>query len=104
MTYSKISQHILQHGVRNKGFKQELKLLELNTFQKKKLQRCTFSLKFINILTMDLSGIPTPHMDWESNNLPASWKKFKQHCELIFAGPLKQKSEEVKVTYLLMDW
>ena len=51
---------------------------------------------------MDLSGIPTPHMDWESNNLVASWKKFKQHCELIFAGPLKQKSEEVKVTYLLL--
>ena len=51
---------------------------------------------------MDLSGIPTPHKDWESNNLPASWKKFKQHCELIFAGPLKQISEEVKVTYLLL--
>ena len=51
---------------------------------------------------MDLSGIPTPHMDWESTNLTVSWKKFKQHCELIFAGPLKQKSEEVKVTYLLL--
>ena len=51
---------------------------------------------------MDLSGIPTPHMDRESNNLPASWTKFKQHCEVIFAGPLKQKSEEVKVTYLLL--
>ena len=51
---------------------------------------------------MDLSGIPTPKFDWESTNLPEQWRKFKSHIELIFDGPLKEKSEEVKVNYLLL--
>ena len=51
---------------------------------------------------MDLSGIPQPRMDWESGNLPEAWKAFKQHVELVFEGPIKEKPEEVKVTYLLL--
>ena len=51
---------------------------------------------------MDLSGVPTPKFDWESTNLPDQWQKFKSHVELIFNGPLKEKSEEVKVNYLLL--
>ncbi|MCG8047832.1 MAG: hypothetical protein JAY66_19445, partial [Candidatus Thiodiazotropha taylori] len=51
---------------------------------------------------MDLSGIPQPHMDWESGNLPEAWKAFKQHVELVFNGPMKDKPEDVKVTYLLL--
>ncbi|MCG7879449.1 MAG: RNase H-like domain-containing protein, partial [Candidatus Thiodiazotropha endolucinida] len=51
---------------------------------------------------MDLSGIPQPRMDWESSNLPEAWKKFQQHVELVFNGPLKAKTEEVKCTYLLL--
>ena len=53
-------------------------------------------------LNMDLSGIPTPKFDWESTNLPEQWRKFKSHVELIFDGPLKEKSEEIKVNYLLL--
>ena len=51
---------------------------------------------------MELTGIPTPHMDWESSNLPDAWKKFKQHVELIFKGPLSERGEVVKVQYLLL--
>lgn len=50
----------------------------------------------------DLSGIPTPSMDWESSNLPESWKKFVCHVNLIFQGPLKDKDEDVKVNYSLL--
>ena len=53
-------------------------------------------------MKMDLSGIPQPRMDWESSNLPEAWKKFQQHVELVFNGPLKAKTEEVKCTYLLL--
>ena len=47
---------------------------------------------------MELSGVPTPSMDWSSVNLLES--KFRQHAELIFAGTLAEKTEEVHVTYL----
>lgn len=50
----------------------------------------------------DLSGIPTPCMDWDSSNLPEAWKKFTCHVNLIFQGPLKEKEEDVKVNYLLL--
>lgn len=51
---------------------------------------------------MELSGVPTPSMDWSSVNLLESFKKFRQHAELIFAGALAEKTEEVHVTYLLL--
>ena len=50
----------------------------------------------IGDLNMDLSGIRTPKFDWESLNLPEQWRKFESHVELIFDGPLKEKSEEGK--------
>ena len=51
---------------------------------------------------MELCGIPPPTIDWSSSNLPESWKKFEQHVNLIFTGPLKEKAEEEKVSYLLL--
>ena len=51
---------------------------------------------------MDLSGIPTPNFDWESTNSPEQWREFKSHIELVFDGPLEEKSKEVKVNYLLL--
>lgn len=51
---------------------------------------------------MDLTGVPTPVMNWDSANLLETFKKFRQHVELIFLGALKDKEEEVKVTYLLL--
>lgn len=41
-------------------------------------------------------------MDWNSMNLLEAFKKFRQHAELVFAGALKEKDEEVHVTYLLL--
>ena len=50
---------------------------------------------------MDFAGVPSPRMDWESTNLPDAWSKFKQHVELMFAGPLREREEE-KFSYLLL--
>ena len=51
---------------------------------------------------MEMAGIPPPRMDWESSNIPDSWEKFKAHVELIFKGPLKRKTEEDQIAYLLL--
>ena len=51
---------------------------------------------------MEMAGIPPPRMDWESSNLPDSLEKFKAHVQLIFKGPLKGKTEEYQIAYLLL--
>ena len=50
----------------------------------------------------ELTELPTPHMDWSSTDAPQALKKFKNVCELYFSGPLKDKSEEEQVSYLLI--
>lgn len=50
----------------------------------------------------DLAALPVPSMDWHSSDAPQTFKKFKALCELILSGPLKDKSEEEKVKYLLI--
>jgi len=50
----------------------------------------------------ELAGLPTPRMDWSSSDAPQALKKFKNLCELYFSGPLKDKSEEEQVIYLLI--
>ena len=50
----------------------------------------------------DLAGLPTPRMDWSSTDAPQALKKFKNLCQLYFSGPLKDKSEEEQVSYLLI--
>ena len=49
-----------------------------------------------------LAGLPIPRMDWSSTDAPQALKKFKSLCQLYFAGPLKDKSEEEQVSYLLI--
>ena len=51
---------------------------------------------------MDVAGVPSPHMDWDSINLPVAWRKFKLHVELMFKGPFKKRTEEEKCSYLLL--
>lgn len=51
---------------------------------------------------MDLTGIPPPQMDWSNPQLHEAWKSFKQHIELIFSGPLANKDEKAKCSYLLL--
>ncbi len=43
-----------------------------------------------------------PMMNWEATNLPEAWRKFQQHAELMFSGPLKKKGEDEKFSYLLL--
>ena len=51
---------------------------------------------------MDFASIHAPHMNWDSLNLSDAWKKFRQHAELMFSGPLNEKSEKEKCSYLLI--
>lgn len=41
-------------------------------------------------------------MNWDSTNLPEAWRRFKQHAELMFSGPLREKCEQDKCSYLLL--
>ena len=52
--------------------------------------------------TMETAGVPMPIMDWDSSNLPDAWRKFRQHVELMFLGPLSAKKEEERCSYLLL--
>ena len=49
-----------------------------------------------------LNGGNNPFMDWESNDLPGSFKKFKEHAQFMFSGPLEKKSEESKCSYVML--
>ncbi|EDO41234.1 predicted protein [Nematostella vectensis] len=50
----------------------------------------------------ELTGLTSPRMDWNATDLQQALKKFKATVELYFSGPLKSKSEEEKVSYLLI--
>ncbi|XP_014667306.1 PREDICTED: uncharacterized protein LOC106808905, partial [Priapulus caudatus] len=51
---------------------------------------------------MELAGIPVPKMEWDSSNLPEAFKRFKQHIQLVFDGPLTDKDEAVKCKYFML--
>ena len=51
---------------------------------------------------MDLTGVQSPQMDWDPENLPERWKRLRQYVELMFSGPLAAKKEEEKCSYLLI--
>ena len=40
-------------------------------------------------------------MNWQANDLYGEWKRFKQHCQFTFGGPLSNKTEKEKVNYLM---
>ncbi|CAC5425304.1 unnamed protein product [Mytilus coruscus] len=44
----------------------------------------------------------TPCMNWDSGDLPGTWKAFKTHCEFMFQGPLKKKQGDEKCAYLMI--
>ena len=48
----------------------------------------------------ELTGLPIPKLDWNAPDLNQNYKRFKALCELLFKGPLKEKSEEELVSYL----
>ena len=52
---------------------------------------------------MALSGNQCSVMQWEGGNLNENWWRFKQDVEVMFAGPLKSRTEQEKCSYLL-NW
>ena len=42
-----------------------------------------------------------PSMNWNAKDLNKEWKRFKQHCQFTFGGPLSDKTEKAKVNYLM---
>ena len=51
---------------------------------------------------MALSGVDVAKMQWVGGNLRENWRRFKQHAELMFSGPLKSRSEAEKCSHLLI--
>ena len=51
---------------------------------------------------MEFSGIHPPQINWDSPAMTECWTKFKQHADLIFEGPLIDKTKAQKVSYLLL--
>ena len=50
----------------------------------------------------ELTGLPSPRINWSATDLPQALRKFKATGELYFSGPLKEKSEGEKISYLLI--
>lgn len=51
---------------------------------------------------MELNSGQNPRMDWAARDLATAFKRFKEHSEFMFGGPLDKKSEEVKCNYLML--
>lgn len=51
---------------------------------------------------MDILSGAIPRMDWEAQDLESAWKTFKQHADFMFSGPLKEKSEPEKCSFLML--
>ena len=51
---------------------------------------------------MDEHNSKYPRMDWDAKDLPLAFKSFKEHCNFMFGGPLKSKSEEEKCNYVML--
>ena len=50
----------------------------------------------------ELSGLPTPTIDWHAADPSTAFANFKTLCELYFEGPLSAMSEARKIRYLLI--
>ena len=53
-------------------------------------------------IKMDEHNSKYPRMDWDAKDLPLAFKSFKEHCNFMFGGPLKSKSEEEKCNYVML--
>ena len=51
---------------------------------------------------MDEPNAKYPYMDWDAKDLDTAFKSFKEHCDFMFGGPLKAKSDEEKCNYLML--
>ena len=49
-----------------------------------------------------MANVTNPTLNWKATCLNEEWKKFQQHCELMFAGPLKKATKEERAAYVLI--
>ena len=49
-----------------------------------------------------MANATNPTIDWKSTTLNEDWKKFQQHAELMFNGPLKKTTKEERAAYVLI--
>ena len=49
-----------------------------------------------------MAGLAIPTFDWDAEDLPNSFRKFSNYVKLVFSGPLADKPEEIKASYLLL--
>ena len=49
-----------------------------------------------------MANATNPSINWKSTALNEEWKKFQQHCELMFNGPLRKTSKEERAAYVLI--
>ena len=49
-----------------------------------------------------MANVTNPTLNWKATSLNEEWKKFQQHCELMFAGPLKKATKEERAAYVLI--
>ena len=40
-------------------------------------------------------------MNWQTANLATEWRRFRQHCDFTFKGPLATTTQGQKVNYLM---
>jgi len=44
---------------------------------------------------MDLTGVQSPPMDWDAENLPERWKRLRQHAELQWSALGKERGKKM---------
>ena len=49
-----------------------------------------------------MAAATNPTMNWSARNLSEEWRRFEQHAQLMFAGPLKKTGEDERAAYLLI--
>ena len=49
-----------------------------------------------------MAAATNPTMNWSARNLSEEWRRFEQHAQLMFAGPLKKTGGDERAAYLLI--
>lgn len=76
---------------------------ENNNYSQKWHYNCRYGWGHVRDLENGtLTSQLTPRMVWISSNLFEKFKKFGQHSELVFTEALKDKNEDIKLTYFLL--
>ena len=50
----------------------------------------------------EMAGVQIPTFDWDDEDPPGAFRKFKQYVDHVFKGPLCEKPKEVQASYILL--